>query len=386
VRPASGIPKKTRYPALLAATFLIVVFVFPSNPSRGQAETRPFYLGFTPFPYAISQEAVDFTYEHIAEDADLIVHHFDNGVPWVEALAGDTYSQNIRDDWTYRRQRTPATHRVLVTVTPINFSRNGLANYRGAQDDMPLPAPFAGYAFDHPDVATAFLRYCEDIIAHFKPDYFMFGIEVNLLMKLRPDLWDAYMTLHRQVYSALKTAHPDLPIFVSVTGIDLLEGYTDADHADQMRALADVLDYTDILGLSLYPYMTAYMTNSLPMDMFERLATLTDKPLAVTETGYPAQSFGIDAGGGVRLEFNSDDDKQADYIALLLDAAQEDRFVFVVNFVLRDYDTLWQQIGGREDLTIAWRDTGLYDEDGRARPALDLWRAALALPFRAAEG
>jgi len=41
-----------------------------------------------------------------------------------------------------------------------------------------------------------------------------------------------------------------------------------------------------------------------------------------------------------------------------------------VNFVLRDYDALWQQIGGNEDLTIAWRDTGLYDEAGAARPAL----------------
>ncbi|MCC6613753.1 MAG: hypothetical protein IT320_09765 [Anaerolineae bacterium] len=380
MRSTPGTPNKIRYPALLAAAFLLVALIFPTDVSRGQPETRPFVLGFTPFPYAISQEAVDFTYEHIAEDADLIVHHFDNGVPWVEALAGEPYSQNIRDDWSYRRQRTPPGHQVLVTVTPVNFMRDGLANYRGAQDDMPLPAPFDSYRFDDPDVATAFLRYCEDIIAHFEPDYFMFGIEVNLLMKLRPDLWDAYMTLHRQVYETLKAAHPDLPVFVSVTGIDLLEGYTDVDHADQMRALADILAYTDILGLSLYPYMTAYMTNSLPLDMFDRLAALTDKPIAVTETGYPAQSFGIDAGGGLRLEFNSDESKQADYIALLLDAAQAYRFVFVVNFVLRDYDALWQQIGGREDLTIAWRDTGLYDEDGHARPALDLWRAALTLP------
>lgn len=367
---------------LIAAIICLIALTLFGGVANGQPETRPFYLGFTPFPYEISQAAVDFTYDHIAEDADLIVHHFDNGVPWVEALAGDAYHSSIQDDWNYRRFRTPATHKVLVTVTPIAFMRDGLANYSAEREDMPLPPPFAAYGFDHPDVATAFLRYCEDIIAHFDPDYFMFGIEVNLLMKLRPDLWDSYMTLHRHIYTELKAAHPDLPVFVSVTGIDLLEGYTDADHADQMRALADILDYTDVLGLSVYPYMTAYMTNSLPEDMFDRLAALTDKPIAVTETGYPAQSFSIDAGNSVRLTFESDAEKQARYTALLLDAAQEYDFVFVVNFVLRDYDALWRQIGAHEDLTIAWRDTGLYDEDGGTRPALDLWRAALALPLQ----
>ncbi|MCA9909927.1 MAG: hypothetical protein KC519_14820, partial [Anaerolineae bacterium] len=116
--------------------------------------------------------------------------------------------------------------------------------------------------------------------------------------------------------------------------------------------------------------------------MFDQLVALTDKPIAITETGYPAQTFSIFAGNNVRVTLESDADKQARYIALLLAAAQEYDFVFVVNFVLRDYDALWQQIGAREDLTIAWRDTGLYDEEGAVRPALDLWRAALALPFR----
>ncbi|MCA9902777.1 MAG: hypothetical protein KC547_02880 [Anaerolineae bacterium] len=372
-----------RHHKLTAAIIFLIALNLFGGVANSQPETRPFYLGFTPFPYAISQEAVDFTYDHIAEDADLIVHHFDNGVPWVEALAGAPYHRNLQDDWNYRRSRTPATHQVLVTVTPIAFMRDGLANYRAEQEDMPLPPPFDTYGFDHPDVATAFMRYCEDIIAYFDPDYFMFGIEVNLLMKLAPDLWDSYMTLHRHIYTELKAAHPDLPVFVSVTGIDLLEGYTDVDHANQMRALADILDYTDILGLSVYPYMTAYMTNSLPEAMFDQLVALTDKPIAITETGYPAQTFSIFAGNNVRVTLESDADKQARYIALLLAAAQEYDFVFVVNFVLRDYDALWQQIGAREDLTIAWRDTGLYDEEGAVRPALDLWRAALALPFRA---
>jgi hypothetical protein len=363
----------------LLSFIVLVIFSLGASVGQAQDETRPFYLGFTPFPYEISIEAVNYTYERIAEEADLIAHHFDNGVPWVEALSGDPYSENVRNDWELRLSRTPEGHQVYVSITPINFSRTGLAAYRGEQDDMPLPAPFDSYAFDHPDVEKAFLKYAEDIIAYFDPDYFLMGIEVNLLMKLRPELWLGYVTLHRSVYEQLKAAHPDLPIMTSMTGIDLLEGYTDADHQAQKQAFNDIIDYTDYFALSVYPYMTVYMTNSIPEAIFDQLAALTDKPIAITETGYPAQDFGIDADNGVRLEFDSDEAKQDQYMHLLLDEAREHQFRFIINFVLRDYDALWQQIGGREDLTIAWRDTGLYDENGSERPALSTWREFLQL-------
>ncbi|KXK50460.1 MAG: hypothetical protein DCC53_02730 [Chloroflexi bacterium] len=341
-------------------------------------DTRPFYLGFTPFPHEISVEAVQYTYDRIAEDADLIVQHFDNGVPWPEALDGAPFAQAIQDDWAFRRGLTPTAHRVLLTFTPINFLRDGLAAYRGDQEEMPLPPPFDSYGFDHPDVIAAFTAYADRIITYFEPDFVLFGIEVNLLMKHRPDLWDAYMVLHRATYEHLKRAYPDLPVMVSVTGIDLLDGYTDADHADQMRALSDILDYTDIVALSIYPYMTRYMTREIPRSIYEMLAELIDKPLAVSETGYPAQSFTIDAGAPI--QFDGTPELQDAWITLTLDAAARYKFAFVVNFVLRDYDTLWQQIGGQNDLTIIWRDTGLYDEHGQPRPALATWRDWLERP------
>jgi hypothetical protein len=42
--------------------------------------------------------------------------------------------------------------------------------------------------------------------------------------------------------------------------------------------------------------------------------------------------------------------------------------------VLRDYDSLWVNIGARNDLTIAWRDSGLLDESGAERPAFSTWK------------
>lgn len=358
---------------------LVLLLIFSSVRAQTN-DSRPFLLGFTPFPYEISLDAVFYTYERLAEDADLIVHHFDNGVPWAEALAGAPYSDHVMDDWEFRRSLTPTDHQLLVTVTPIAFLRDGLAFYRGSADDQPLPPPFDSYTFDHPDVIAAFIQYCDAIIAYFQPDVFMFGIEVNLLMKIAPEQWDAYMTLHRAVYTHLKAAYPDLPAFVSVTGIDLVAGYTDADPANQARALSDILDYTDIVGLSVYPYLTRYMTESIPTSLFDEIAALTDKPLAVTETGYPAQSFDFD-DGNTSIAFVSDPQKQAEWSAYLLDSAAEHGFEFVVNFIVRDYDQLWRQIGASQGLDIIWRDTGFYDEDGNARLALEVWRSWLALPY-----
>ncbi len=362
---------------------LLLILILLTGFTTAHAQTdepRSFLLGFTPFPYDVTVEAVMYTYERLAADADLTVQHFDNGVPWTEALANQPYNPQLMEDWSWRRTLTPADQSLLVTVTPLAFLRDGLAAYHGETDNMPVPAPFDTYPLDHPDVIAAYIQYCDTIIEYFQPDYFMFGIEVNLLMKSAPQLWDSYMVLHRAVYTHLKERYPDLPAFVSLTGIDVAEGYTDANHADQLRVLDDLHDYTDLIGWSIYPYFTNYLTTAIPTDLFNDLAALTDKPQAVTETGYPAQDFAINFAG-VRLEFDTDPTKQALWMQYLLASAQEHDLEFVVNFVLRDYDAVWRWLGSREELEIAWRDTGLYDEDGGERPALAVWREWLARPF-----
>jgi hypothetical protein len=359
---------------------LLVFSTFAHAAAQTDDEPRPFRLGFTPFPYEISWEAVTSLYERIGQNGDLIVHHFDNGVPWPEALSGEPFSDHLLDDWNLRLGLTPPGLPVLATVTPINFLRDGLALYHGEAEDMPLPPPFDSYSFDHPDVIAAFTAYVDAVIEAFQPDYMLFGIEVNLLMKVNPALWDSYMVLHREVYTTLKARHPDLPLMVSVTGIDLVPGYTDANSADQARALADIAAYTDVLALSIYPYMTRYMTTAIPTDLIDQIAALTDLPLAISETGYPAQAFRI-TNAGLTLDFTGTPDMQAAWIGHVLDRAQAHDMRYVVNFVLQDYDTVWEMLGAREDLTIAWRDTGLYDESGAERPALLAWRGWLARPF-----
>ncbi len=356
----------------------IIVGLLLLSGAESPSPTRSYHLGFTPFPYDISQAAIDYVYTTIGNDADIIAHHFDEGVPWPQALAGSDYLQNVLDDWEQRKSKTPAGHKVYVAITPINTARNGLALYWGSDDNLPLPPPWNGYAFNHDDVKTAYLNHAIRTIDYFEPDYLTIGIEVNLLVTNNPGVWSAYLELNEFVYAELKRLYPNLPVMVSLFGIALLDGYRgEDDHAAQMQAFAEIIDDTDYYAISLYPYMSVYLTDSIPATMFDDLFSLSNKPIAIAETGYPAQSFSINVEGGGNIEFNSTPEKQRNYIAGLLEQANQRDFTFIINFVLRDYDALWEAIGSPQ-WAIVWRDTGFYDENGVSRPALDIWRDALA--------
>jgi hypothetical protein len=340
--------------------------------------TRSFNMGFTPFPYAVSQEAVDFTYQKIAQDADMVNHHFDNGVPWVEALNDEPFHTNITNDWTHRKNSTPPGQKVYISVAPLNIDRNGLGKYRGEAEDMPLPAPWDSYHFSSIEVKTAYVNYCKRIIEFFKPDFFNMAIEANLLYYVNPSLWSEFLDFHEYVYQQLKASYPDLVVFSSVTGAHMLEKFFEGnDHVQQRLAVRQILENSDLYALSFYPYLSNYLGNPFPENTFEELFNISDKPLAIAETGYAAQSFTINTGTG-EVTVTSDPVKQHQYLEELLSAAEKHHARFVINFVLRDYDQLWQSIGAKNDLTIAWRDTGLYDEDGNTREAYTTWKGFLS--------
>jgi hypothetical protein len=62
--------------------------------------------------------------------------------------------------------------------------------------------------------------------------------------------------------------------------------------------------------------------------------------------------------------------------------AQRRNFVFVISFIHQDYDALWEKIKGTPpELFMAWRDCGLLDEMGKARPARQLWKDHFDLPL-----
>ena len=352
--------------------------------------TRSYAMGFTDAPHANSADAVGDAYAVIAREADMAVIHMDDGVPWGEALDNavndksytDTYDKGYVAGLDYKIDRLPAGHVVYLAVTPLNFARDGLAAHRGANANEELEPPWSGYTLDDPNVIRAFTRHCLDMIALFSPDYFAYAIEANILWYEDRTQWARFVTLAQAVYPAIKAAHPNLPVFLS-----LQTSVFHLDPATQTKAIDDLLPYLDVIALSAYPYMGESNPDLLPADYFRTLADLAPgKPLAIAETAWPAEDI-TDVTNTNLVHVPADPDAQRRYIVRLLKEMDALSPEFVTLFFSRDFDNFWEsdfQYYPQPDVQLirSWRDTGLYDGDGNARPALTPWRNALARPRR----
>jgi hypothetical protein len=323
----------------------------PTSTPSATPSPRSFALGFTDFPHARTVEAVNAALAVIRRDADLILLHFDDGVPWEEALAGTPYPASLEADLSRRAVSTPPGHVRYLAVTPI--------------------------AFDDPMVVDAFTAHCERMIATFDPDYFAYGIEANMLEFLAPEKWPAFVRLASAVYSSLKASHPSLPIFLTFQ-VDFLH----AAPSTQTAAIQQVLPSTDVLAASSYPYANDPDPGALRANHFGALADMAPgKPFAVAETAWPGED--VTAPYPVVIP-SSEEDQQA-YVERLLSDADRLSALFVCWFFTRDYDDFWEaELRHSPDANLIrlWKDTGLYRGDGTPRPALESWRARLARPRR----
>jgi hypothetical protein len=102
------------------------------------------------------------------------------------------------------------------------------------------------------------------------------------------------------------------------------------------------------------------------------------RPYAIVETNDAAERLPLPMAGVV---IEGTPQKQEAYYRKLLSLARQGNFVFVISFIHQDYDALWEKIKRvSPELFIAWRDCSLIDENGNARPALQVWKDYFDLP------
>ena len=137
--------------------------------------------------------------------------------------------------------------------------------------------------------------------------------------------------------------------------------------------------------------------SGIPRNWFRRAKDIaSDKPLAVVETNWLAESF-YHPAQGIPIPFRkdkllipSDENLQAGYIDFLLGEAAAIDAEFVMQWNIRDLDQLDALLTGSGgsydgDLNPVMRlaaDCGLIDQDGGKRPGLTVWRQWLASPLR----
>ncbi|MCC7132604.1 MAG: hypothetical protein IT352_08165 [Gemmatimonadales bacterium] len=362
-----------RYPLATLLGCLAMASACQTTTTEPNTEPRSFALGFTEFPYAGTLTAVQNTYAVIGRDADFVNHHFDGGVPWNEALDGLPFHPAIEGDLARMKSDIPAGHVRLISVSPVNFLRTGLADYRGATTGQPLPAPWDTASFDNPRVKQAFLAYCKRLIDRLDPDYFVYAIEANILADKSPAKWPAFLRLAEHLYRELKLAYPSLAVFPSIQ----LELVRDRP-GPQGTAVADLVPFADVIAVSTYPYASLVDPSRINPAYYEPVTKFAPgKPFAIAETAWPAEPV----TAPYPIVIASDPDRQRRYVENLLATLDQMDAVFLDYFFTRDYDDFWEsafKFDPQAPLFRIWKDTGLYAGDGAERPALGPWRAALA--------
>lgn len=393
--------------------------------------SRKFLLAATNTPHDLPTAEV---LEDLTADADRFVDvyffHFDKGVPWSEALTDDLssaelpYSNSVRELWENYRATAPAGTSIGVSINALGIPREILAPYWGVgesyvldenlvrqgtgvvddDDQRLLLPPFDTAEFNDPVVKTAFVNYAKRVIDFFQPDYLVISVEANLGIVGGQTTYDKIVELYAHVYNTLK-ADPiadGVQLVISFTGENLLndelgvpllveniqDPTLEALHTGAIEAL---IPYTDIVGISLYPHKSRFRADLIPSEVVKGLLStireMTPKPLAITETGFPADSFLIQG-----FPFDSTPEKQAIYQRLLMeDVAKFDNVEFVTNFLVRDNTPQMDRLRAQALVDPAidpalieffryFEFTGLTDQNGVNRPGTEVWNNYFALP------
>lgn len=336
---------------------------------RGPA-TRPFLMGFTLWPADLTLQglvtAQDFAYAH----GDIVAVTFLGGVPWPEAFSGKVFSQDVRDNLKYR---PPAGKKLLVSISPLDKNRKRLAPYWGETENLPLPKPWNKLPLNSPRVKRAFVNFVLRCVQALHPDYLAIAMEANVLLSREPSKWRQFKDLYRSTYVTVKRAYPKLPVFFTTDVLHYKKLARDAK-ADQQREVAELMRYSDLFAMSVYPHMSLEVPRPLPPDFFD-FATRFRKPIAVSDSGMNSRSVLLRTYG---ITLPGSDAAQVQFTKLLLATAARDRYAFVINFATTDSERLVARLRSPlNDLARIWEFTGMQTAEKVPKPALAVWDSYL---------
>jgi hypothetical protein len=290
-------------------------------------------------------------------------------------LADEAFSSDVQNNLAYR---PPQGMKLFLSISPLNQDRKGLAPYWGEKDNQPLPEQWADYALNSPQVKTAFLNFVLRAVKAMNPDYLAIGIENNVLLSHSILKWRQLMELHQETYEAVTRIHPQLPVCFTTEVLHYRKLASDARGSDQETQVAELMKYSDLFAMSIYPHMSYDVPRPVPRHFFD-FARQFDKPIAVAETGDTSRDVELKAFG---LTLKGSEANQRQFIELLLDTANRDRYEFVTQFATTDFEKLCEKLPPPvDDLARIWAYTGMQTSNLKPKPALSVWDAYLTVKY-----
>lgn len=343
--------------------------------------SRTFSMATTPWPADFTTVAVDNAYSFINQHCDMVSHHFDEGIPYQEALNQLEWPQQLKNDVAVRKQKTSPGKKVLLSVAALNLTRHEKADYYREADGISdsIKNYWKLLPFNDNMVITAYVNYVSFLIDALQPQFINYGVESNE-QQWNSIQFNVYKDFLSKVYFQLKARYPSLPFFIS---------FMVTDDPKSLSLASQLLTCTDMIGLSAYPYISSNAMSAgntdpenLSASFFDNFINLApQKPWGFAETGYIAQNLSIP---NFSIARSGTSQWQADYLEKILKLCRDKKAKFVVWFCSTDYDAgnmRLQQMGLYQDLFGLWQDTGFTDENNQLRMSYQVWLKWMQQPL-----
>ncbi len=329
---------------------------------------RHFKMGFSTWPFGPDVADKDETYEFLETNADIYSEQIEHKIPWSAWINNTALPTAFVNDIDSRVAKRLDHHKLLLSVSLLNIGRTDLLeDYDGSIPNYT--------ALNDTVIENAYFKHLNYLISRFNPDYLVVAMEVNELLVRSASKWTAYKLLMRNIRSRLKNAYPNLPLSESVT----LHNWFKPEVANPTDFIAEISNYVnqniDFAAISYYPFLKGQHTKTEFQQAFDFLHTEVSIPMAFVETAHIAEDLHIN---GFNLNIAGDVCEQKYYLETLLLNAHHQNYEFIIWWAHRDYDKLWAIFPPEyQDLGKLWKDTGLLDENGTARPAFTVWKNVL---------
>jgi hypothetical protein len=354
-----------RVAALVLCALLPGCGAATTTPSAPQASPRTYRMGFTAFPPRLGDNALAIrTVDTWATraDAGLLLYE----PPWERLLAGDDPDALVRANELGLANyfRGKGLH-IVATID----ATNGLDRAGEAAGLVALRRSLA-----EPAVRAAYARYVGAFAAVIQPEYLAVASETNLVRAVAPPaLYQALKDAAAAAAVEAKRRAPATRVFTTVQ-VETAWGrlVPGTGFVGIARDRAD-FPFAEAVGLSSYPYLAGFgEPEELPLEYYSRLLEGGSAPLLVIEGGWTSTSL-----GGI----TSSPDKQRRYLERqeqILDAARAAGW-FQITFTDLDLGATPVPPGSALPL---FATLGLVDVNFAPKPALSVWDAAFARPYR----
>lgn len=328
---------------------------------------RSFALGLGSLPSDLTEQSYAETFELAASAGEVILIR--RAPPWEELLAASAFPSKKTAAATQREVDLARVHDLdiflAVDVTDVSEETGQLAG---------LPDDLRGATFADEEVRKALISYAQYVAVNWRPRFLALGVDVNQYFQRNPADFDRFVSLYEEAYDVIKAEAPETLIFPTFQ-LEELQGRlpVDSPRPPQWDLIDRFDSKMDLLAVSSYPGLAFDSPGEIPDDYYSRLASRTDLPIVIAETGYPSQ-----AGRSSRSQ--GSEEAQAAFLRRVLTEAEQLDMALVVWFVGRD-----PTFTGGTSFDLL-QHIGLLRQDGTEKPAWSVWSRAARQPLAGLRG